>query len=283
MVEKLQIVLISVVRDFSMYERLVRNNKYCGECRFEIFDNRESNLSITVRYNSFLNSYDYSKDAWFVFLHEDFEFLCSLHKSLEKLDKNKIYGAIGIKDAETGLLVGCNLNSTKDGERLRFLGIPVKKPIKVLTADCDCMIVHSSLVNRCNLRFDERLSFDFYTEDFQMAAMEKFGVETFVFPLKARHYSYGSCGARFYNQRRYLREKYQNASQVYRTTTNQLFGPLPDIVRIIYKSRIRNRFKWLKRIRKIFWYSKYSGDGKRRFRVLRVPFKISYAKISDWH
>jgi hypothetical protein len=283
MSEKKQILLVSVVRDFSLYGRLVSNNPNCEGCEFVSFDNRDSNLSITTRYNSFLSSYDYSKDGWFVFLHEDFEFLQPLHICLETLDKNNIYGAIGIKKAEYGLLIGCNLNSTKDGARLRFLGIPIKKPTKVLTTDCDCMVVHSSLVKRCNLRFDERLSFDFYTEDFQMTAMEKFGVETFVFPLKAWHYSYGSYGMRFFKQRRYLREKYKNASRVYRTTTNQLFGPLPEIVRIIYKSRIRNRFKLLKRIRKFFWYSKYSGDGIRRFRILRVPFKIPYAKMSDWH
>ena len=36
-------------------------------------DNNEENLPISARYNAFLDGYDYSNPAWFVFAHEDFE------------------------------------------------------------------------------------------------------------------------------------------------------------------------------------------------------------------
>lgn len=50
--------IISVVRDFEMYDRLVRNNPFNKGADFSCFDNRQENLGIAARYNQFLNGYD---------------------------------------------------------------------------------------------------------------------------------------------------------------------------------------------------------------------------------
>ena len=74
---------ISVVRDFDLYNRVIANNPNLGDAQKIAFDNREENRPIPARYNEFLDGYDYSKPAWFVFCHEDFEPLESLEPLLE--------------------------------------------------------------------------------------------------------------------------------------------------------------------------------------------------------
>ena len=64
-------VFVTVVRDRAMYARLVRDNPNNAGGEFVAFDNIAENLSVTVRYNSFLGSWEYSREAWFVFVHED--------------------------------------------------------------------------------------------------------------------------------------------------------------------------------------------------------------------
>ena len=49
-----KIIFISVVRDFKMYDRLVRKNVYNSGADFIAFDNRNENIGIASRYNFFL-------------------------------------------------------------------------------------------------------------------------------------------------------------------------------------------------------------------------------------
>lgn len=79
--------IISVVRDFEMYDRLVRNNPFNKGADFSCFDNRQENLGIPARYNQFLNGYDFADEDWLVFCHEDWEVRESWQPLLERLDK----------------------------------------------------------------------------------------------------------------------------------------------------------------------------------------------------
>ena len=65
-------VFVTVVRDKAMYDRLVKGNPNNAGAEFVAFDNLAENLPVTRRYNSFLEGWDYSRPAWFVFLHEDY-------------------------------------------------------------------------------------------------------------------------------------------------------------------------------------------------------------------
>ena len=62
---------------------------------------------------------------------------------------------------------------TRIVKKIVRLGRRVKTGIKVQTFDCQCLIIHSSLINRYKLRFDENLTFDLYVEDFCANANEK--------------------------------------------------------------------------------------------------------------
>ena len=257
-------ILISGVRNIDMYNRLVRNNPNNVGAEFVAYNNNADNKAIPIRYNSFLNSYDYKKEAWFVFCHEDFQFLEPLAPKLEFLNKGAVYGVFGAKLRVPG--VGLQIDSNKDGSDMSFRGTPVSKPTTVDTIDCACLIVHSSLVAKHYLRFDEKLTYDLYTEDFCIAAMEKHGIETKVLPIRTHHYSYGNVVQRFHDQLRYLHDKYASASRVYVTTTCYAIGKadeLPTVTAII-TSKHRIPFKWL-------FYKKISHKGKLTLKVFNIP------------
>ena len=63
--------VVSVVRDSEMYDKCVKNNPHFHDCELVVQDNRVENKGIAERYNEFLNCYDYTHPAWFVFCHED--------------------------------------------------------------------------------------------------------------------------------------------------------------------------------------------------------------------
>jgi hypothetical protein len=271
-------VLVSVVRDFPMYEKLVRDNPNNRGVVFHPCDNTVENKTITERYNAFLDSWDYAKEAWFIFLHEDFEFLEPPERILAGLDAGAIYGALGLdfSRAIRGLVLQCE----RGGGRLRFGGRPLHSPELVSTTDCCCMIVHSSLVARYNLRFDVNLSFDFYTEDFEMDAHERFGIKTFVAPMRACHWSYGSFGKRFFVLRNYLLKKYSSAKSVYFTTTFQAVGPLAPVAAARRRS-VCGRIK--RRLLRLFWRKRYGKTGWFVITVLGLPvYAWRYANLKEW-
>ena len=96
-----KIIFISVVRDFKMYDRLVRKNVYNSGADFIAFDNRSENIGIASRYNFFLDGYDFAEPAWFVFCHEDWEAKESIASKLNNLSTGNLYGPIGAKSIVT--------------------------------------------------------------------------------------------------------------------------------------------------------------------------------------
>ena len=273
-------VFVTVVRDRAMYSRLVRENPNNAGGEFVAFDNVLENKPITVRYNSFLDGWDYSRKAWFVFVHEDYEFLEPLGAVLDCVDTRSIYGTVGARSVRPGDDVLWALNSNRDGSELGLYGRPISSPVTVLTSDCNCMIVHSDLVRDYHLRFDENLEFDLYAEDFEINAFEKYGVCTKILGVKNHHYSFGHIGRRFFVQRRYLMEKYRSAGRVYGTTTKQLLGPMKLVLAARRSNRLRRRMAWIMKIVRFFWYRKYSRDGHVRIRLcgLRLKFKVEYVR-----
>lgn len=267
-------VFVTVVRDKALYERLVRDNPNNAGGEFVMFDNLAENLSITARYNSFLDRWDYSRKAWFVFVHEDYEFLEPIGRILSTAETGCIYGTCGARSTRPGDDVVWALNCERDGSNLGLYGSPFIVPQDVLTTDCNCMMVHSDIVREHHLRFDERLTFDLYAEDFEIAARERHGIRTKVLPVLNRHYSFGHIAKRFFTQRRYLMEKYADASRLYGTTTKQLIGPMLLVLEALRANRVRRRFRLVRKVLKFFWYLKHSRDGYMRIRILGVTFKL---------
>lgn len=257
-------IVISVVRDFEIYNRFVKNNKFYEGATFVAFDNLKENKTIPERYNSFLETYDYSKPDWFVFCHEDWQ----LKSSFVFPETNAIYGPIGIGYGCNILfnqdLVGQIANSHRDGTSCEFMGKKCDVITEVGTIDCQCIIVHSSLIEKYSLRFDENLSFDLYAEDFCINAREKFGIPTKILPLECQHYSYGKLTERFALQHKYLQKKYKHSRFGYITPCSfSLIGGGYYGFRLLYK------------ICRFLYRKKTTLTGKVKIRILGITFKFS--------
>jgi 2-polyprenyl-3-methyl-5-hydroxy-6-metoxy-1,4-benzoquinol methylase len=188
-------IYISVNNNDKLYDMCVRENTFVkGNPNIETaaLDNTKENQFISKRYNQFLDSWDYGKDAWFILCHNDWEICENILPKLEMLDKGNIYGPIGAKIVSNAKLILCGTirEMSRDGLWTRTLwnrhsmtGTPVD------TLDAQCMIVHSSLVKRHHLRFDEKFDFHLYVEDFSINALEKHGIQTEIVKLDCIHHS----------------------------------------------------------------------------------------------
>lgn len=230
-----KVVYISVVRDFAMYEKCVRGNPYLagGEC--VPIDNRTANEHVSTGYNRFLAERPSDEDAWYVFCHEDFQPLEPLEPILASCDQETLWGPIGaVTRVRMGIyhqwrILGEVEECRKDGSNVRRVGEAVPQGTPVETFDCQCVIVHASLVRRLGLRFDEALSFDLYVEEFCMAAHEKGNVVSRILPFKCRHWSGGNVQPRYYEQEAHVNAKYPNAC--YTGTSSWILGGNPPLFR----------------------------------------------------
>ena len=211
--------MVSVVRDYEMYSRCVLGNPCCRSLTIVTLDNTKENLGIPVRYNSFLDSIE--EEGWIVFCHEDWMLECDLQSILEGHDKDFLYGPIGVfveerKNRDFIFMNGEVKHCRKNGESPRTV-YGIETSARVDCFDCQCLIVHSSLVKKYGLRFDENLLFDMYVEDFCANAYEKYGVVSRTVKIECTHYSRGSINARFHSSLDYVREKYRDGKKRYAT------------------------------------------------------------------
>lgn len=208
------ITIISVVRDFGMYAKRIQNNAYMNKHTLCPLDNSSENKGIPFRYNTFLESYDFERPSWLVFCHEDFGFTQEIDALLEPLDRNALYGPIGVRTdvrwrlIYTWRLIGQISESHKDGSHTRSVGLPCPTGTPVETFDGQCMIVHSDVIKRTGLGFDENLTFDLYVEDFCMNAKENFGIPSRILAVKCEHWSFGLVPDRYFPQEAYISKKY---------------------------------------------------------------------------
>jgi hypothetical protein len=261
-------VIISVIRNFEMYHRLVRDNRYNGGAVFYPIDNREKNEGVSVCYNRFLDQFDYSKEDWFVFCHEDWEIQEDWAARFDRLDKASLYGPVGVRVVGgMRIVLGQIKNSSKDGSGLRLLGNFVKTGALVETFDCQCVIVHSSLILRTGLRFDPKLSFDLYVEDFCMQARENHGISSRVFALKCQHYSFGNLGPRFFSAAEYIRRKYPNLKICYSSTATKVLIGKINLLDIFCVER---EVVFLVLLRYVY-QSKITRSGHRLTKIFKIP------------
>jgi len=231
------LVIISVVRDYKMYNRCVAHNSYANMHTLNAIDNRSQNDHISILYNQFLEAYDYTKPAWLMFCHEDFEIKQDVSPLLVLLDKTVLYGPIGAKTSiryfgmyYVWQLLGQITESNKDGSNPRLIGKPVPAGTPIETFDCQCLIVHSELIRKTGLRFDERLSFDLYIEDFCIQAKEEFNVASCILPFNCQHWSSGNIKERYHQQEKYLNAKYPYCC--YTATSSYSIG-MPNLIRLV--------------------------------------------------
>lgn len=190
------ITFISVVRDMQMYNECFTSNQFidCRKATLSILDNRSNNLGIAERYNQFIESYDYTYQTWFIFCHEDWEVLEPITPHLTNLSKDCLYGVFGAKLRHLNGdifrdYVGQIEDCTKQKKNSRIIGIKIEDIEEVDTLDCQCLVVHSSLIDRLSLIFDEGLKCDHYVEDFCLNGRVQHGLKSKVLTIKSRHRS----------------------------------------------------------------------------------------------
>ena len=215
--------MVSVVRDYGMYGKCILDNPLCRSLSIVTLDNREENLPVPQRYNSFLDSIG-EEDAWIVFCHEDWMPMEDIGPHLRNLDKGCIWGPVGafIENCQHSDFIhicGRVRQCHKDGSHRKTISGTWPAP-EADTLDCQCLIVHSSLIREKGLRFDANLPFDLYSEDLSAGAY-LLGVPTRILPLKCMHWSNGVVGERFFSALEYLREKYRNTPKRFPTTAGR--------------------------------------------------------------
>jgi hypothetical protein len=207
------IKLVVVFRNPEMYAEFFKNNDRLRFYDLIGIDNRKLNRGLPVIYNEIIERH-INEGCWLCFVHEDFEIKSDL-SILAKLDQRCVYGTFGVNFENQKVVVGYgrHICSNKDGSDPMEVGMEIHDPVKVQTLDCQCIIVHTSLLARYPaLRFDEKLTFDLYAEDFSINAQERFGITIKVIPLSFQHYSCGKLTARYYEGLRYLASKYSDVA-----------------------------------------------------------------------
>lgn len=220
------VYMVSVVRDYQMYGKCVKDNLWCKDLNLLPLDNLKENKPITVRYNEFLDSF--TEEGWIVFCHEDWMLECDIRPILETLDKSMLWGPIGVyleecQHSDFVHLYGRVNHSMKDG-RGKTAVVGLEDSARVDCFDCQCLIVHSSLIKQYGLRFDPNLKFDMYVEDFCVNAYEKHDIISHTVRIECTHYSKGDINTRFHNSLDYVREKYKDSKKRYITIVGRHNG-----------------------------------------------------------
>lgn len=219
--QRTKVIVASVVRDRAMYERCVALNPFFDGCTLVVLDNSVENRSVTSRYNDFLDSEACAGDCWIVLCHEDWEPLQNVRDRVVNLDRNCLYGTIGsyveeLPRVDVIMNMGYVKQTPKNSEkRIEIVGKEIEA--RVDTFDCQCIIMHSSLLQRCGLRFDRKLSFDMYVEELCIRAYEQYGIESRTIMLDACHHSSGKLSKSFYASLDYVKAKYPVTRKRYST------------------------------------------------------------------
>ena len=224
--------LISVVNDDSIYEAYFKKNPFISNNKNVesiILDNTKQNEPISKKYNRFLETYDYKKEAWFIFCHPDWEIWENINLKLDKLSRDYIYGPIGAKieiyncKVIPSDLIGHCVEQKRNGQALREIGNLCSNMEEVDTFDCQALIIHSSLVKQYNLRFDENLYWDLYVEDFSINARKRFNIKSYAIRIECCHHSdagFRETPMSYYKSLNYLNNKYQN--DIYAGTVSRI-------------------------------------------------------------
>lgn len=213
--------IVCVVNNYNIFNKVVKNNENLKNCEIVDYDNTTENIAITKRYNDFIKNYvKADSDFWVAFIHQDFGFQEDLGSFLKKMDKKHIYGAVGATlykglflgkegfKTSIALILGKILqghndfNFTKRGHKVIF-------PMTVDTVDCCCIMIHSSLINKYDLRFDENLSFHMYAEELCYRAKKDYKIKTKVIQTNCYHLGVGNLNEEFQKSAQYLKEKFK--------------------------------------------------------------------------
>ncbi len=254
---KVEIVCVS--NNIETFNNVVATNQYMKVFPITMFDNTVENIGISKRYNAYIEErINENSDFWVIFCHQDFGFNENPYNKIIKLNKNHLYGAIGVKtyfslkrgfkgiiSQKMGYYSSCKIlikglfykklkaiNLVKQEPTSGFIkrkilgqiqqghnnnnfnkfGKKLLYPKDVSTLDCCCLIVHSSLIMKHNLRFDENLDWHMYVEDFCINCEKEYGIKSKAVQFDCYHLGIGNLNDDFYASARYVKKKHELTS-----------------------------------------------------------------------
>lgn len=212
---------IAVVNNFDILNKALLQSPGIDYTNTIIVDNTKENKPISYRYNRTIDEllkdpYD-SNISWLIFCHQDFYIEENLSLRLKNLDKNYIYGPIGIGISQIGT------SHTKElfGRILQTNGTYLGKYCNrcdIDNLDAMCLIVHRDTIRDYYLRFDEKFKFHFYVESFCQKAKYK-GIGTKTLQIKCQHRSRSLNGSKDTQEYKYSRDLWIKNFGDIRTTT----------------------------------------------------------------
>jgi hypothetical protein len=96
-----------------------------------------------------------------------------------------------------------------NNDRFKKFGKKLFRPKVVSSLDCCCLIVHSSLINKYNLRFDENLDWHMYVEDFCINCEKNYDIKSKAVQFDCYHLGIGNLNEDFYKCAKYVKEKHE--------------------------------------------------------------------------
>ena len=226
--------VICVYNKQEIFDKVVKHNKNLKDCEIFACNNTKDNVAITKLYNKFIDENiltDEDPDFWCLFIHQDFGIEENIDLKLNKLDKICIYGPVGAKFYrglffdKHGLkrrLFNVNYGKILQGNNdfnFHEYGVKLKRSKIVDAIDCCCIIIHSSLIKKHNLHFDNNLSFHMYAEELCYSAKKNHRVKTKVIQLNCYHLGTGNLNEEFQKSAQYLKDKF-NIERVPSTCPN---------------------------------------------------------------
>lgn len=241
--------IICVFNDRKTFDEVICKNQSVKDFQIIYFDNTLENVGISKRYNSYLQTLTLEDNFWIIFCHQDFGFKQNPLQVIKKLDKNCIYGPIGVKFSfslikfiknkvaqKLGYHPSLKINFKRfpfiaiekhevqknvfrrkflgqilqgnNNYEFKTLGKKLKMSKEVSNLDCCCLIVHSSLIKRHDLKFDQNLDWHMYVEDFCINASKNHKIKLKAVQFDCFHLGIGNLNEDFFNSVKYVKDKY---------------------------------------------------------------------------
>lgn len=202
--------IFSVVNNLEQYNRCVKDNPHLSAwVRQHALNTPQHNVSIATHYNTFIEKVilPTREDGWVIFCHQDFEFLEDPLPILRSLPRHVIYGPLGMQRRAwlPGITRGTAYGQLRSGPYI--IGLRTDRPQPVDTLDCCCLMIHTSLLKKYGLRFDEQFDFHLYAEDFCLQAHQK-KLEIQALQSNCIHYSNGTLSNAFFDKYDTLLKKF---------------------------------------------------------------------------
>ena len=211
--------IVTVVKDFELYEESIKNNEFTKDCDLITYDNSKEDISVTQRYNDFLENHlkKIAPNDWIVFCNQGFKFLEDFKEIILGLEPNSIYGVMGAKTkrkfswkrfkfldeiAKVGGIIKDENHVPKQRSRK-------EQKIKLVeNIDSCCMIINAELLQDFHLNFNEKLPYFFFIEEFCLAALYKYKIKAHVIPVDAFFLGPQEFPPEYYESKDYLKTEY---------------------------------------------------------------------------